>query len=310
MKQLLAVRDALSRFYGKYDMPIRLLCKFLLAFWVFYEIRSDMGAEGIFGKLFVILILAALCAFLPSNGMILIAACMLMVYFYSVSLETAVVGGMTLVIGMLVYFSISSRSAYPLIITALAVKWEVGCASAVLFGLMGGPLTAVGVAFGALVPNLTETLVNGSGNLQSSATDAAEIMVQKMAALMNGLLSNREMVALAVILTVIMLLVYMIRIMEIKYAWTLAAGTGIFVYALLRMILGITGILDTEAIRLVIEIVAAALLAAAAQLMFFSLDYKKTENLRFEDDEYYYYVKAVPKKKIHRKRRNRRSEGR
>ena len=310
MKQLLAVRDALSRFYGKYDMPIRLLCKFLLAFWVFYEIRSDMGAEGIFGKLFVILILAALCAFLPSNGMILIAACMLMVYFYSVSLETAVVGGMTLVIGMLVYFSISSRSAYPLIITALAVKWEVGCASAVLFGLMGGPLTAVGVAFGALVPNLTETLVNGSGNLQSSATDAAEIMVQKMAALMNGLLSNREMVALAVILTVIMLLVYMIRIMEIKYAWTLAAGTGIFVYALLRMILGITGILDTEASRLVIEIVAAALLAAAAQLMFFSLDYKKTENLRFEDDEYYYYVKAVPKKKIHRKRRNRRSEGR
>ena len=310
MKQLLAVRDALSRFYGKYDMPIRLLCKFLLAFWVFFEIRSDMGAEGIFGKLFVILILAALCAFLPSNGMILIAACMLMVYFYSVSLETAVVGGMTLVIGMLVYFSISSRSAYPLIITALAVKWEVGCASAVLFGLMGGPLTAVGVAFGALVPNLTETLVNGSGNLQSSATDAAEIMVQKMAALMNGLLSNREMVALAVILTVIMLLVYMIRIMEIKYAWTLAAGTGIFVYALLRMILGITGILDTEAIRLVIEIVAATLLAAAAQLMFFSLDYKKTENLRFEDDEYYYYVKAVPKKKIHRKRRNRRSEGR
>ena len=310
MKQLLAVRDALSRFYGKYDMPIRLLCKFLLAFWVFFEIRSDMGAEGIFGKLFVILILAALCAFLPSNGMILIAACMLMVYFYSVSLETAVVGGMTLVIGMLVYFSISSRSAYPLIITALAVKWEVGCASAVLFGLMGGPLTAVGVAFGALVPNLTETLVNGSGNLQSSATDAAEIMVQKMAALMKGLLSNREMVALAVILTVIMLLVYMIRIMEIKYAWTLAAGTGIFVYALLRMILGITGILDTEASRLVIEIVAAALLAAAAQLMFFSLDYKKTENLRFEDDEYYYYVKAVPKKKIHRKRRNRRSEGR
>ena len=310
MKQLLAVRDALSRFYGKYDMPIRLLCKFLLAFWVFFEIRSDMGAEGIFGKLFVILILAALCAFLPSNGMILIAACMLMVYFYSVSLETAVVGGMTLVIGMLVYFSISSRSAYPLIITALAVKWEVGCASAVLFGLMGGPLTAVGVAFGAPVPNLTETLVNGSGNLQSSATDAAEIMVQKMAALMNGLLSNREMVALAVILTVIMLLVYMIRIMEIKYAWTSAAGTGIFVYALLRMILGITGILDTEASRLVIEIVAAALLAAAAQLMFFSLDYKKTENLRFEDDEYYYYVKAVPKKKIHRKRRNRRSEGR
>ena len=31
------------------------------------------------------------------------------------------------------------------------------------------------------------------------------------------------------------------------------------------------------------------------QLLFFSVDYSRTENIQFEDDEYYYYVKAVPK---------------
>lgn len=310
MERILMMRDALSRFYGKYDMPIRLLCKFLLAFWVFFEIRSDMGAEGFFGKLIVILILAVLCTFLPSNGIILIAACMLMAYFYSVSLETAVVGGMALVIGMLVYFSISSRSAYPLILTALAVKWGVGCAPAALFGLIGGPLTAVGVAFGALVPNLTETLVNGSGTFQSTATDAAEIMVQKMAVIMNALLSNHEMLALAVLLTAVMLLVYIMRTMEIKYAWTIAITAGILAYAISRMILSFFEILDVSALQLVIELAVASIVAAAAQGMLFTLDYKKTENLRFEDDEYYYYVTAVPKQKIRRKRRNRRSEGR
>ena len=31
------------------------------------------------------------------------------------------------------------------------------------------------------------------------------------------------------------------------------------------------------------------------ELLFFSVDYSRTENIQFEDDEYYYYVKAVPK---------------
>ena len=36
----------------------------------------------------------------------------------------------------------------------------------------------------------------------------------------------------------------------------------------------------------------------------FSLDYRRTENVRFEDDEYFYYVKAVPKIKVTEKNRN------
>ena len=31
------------------------------------------------------------------------------------------------------------------------------------------------------------------------------------------------------------------------------------------------------------------------EVIFFSVDYSRTENVQFEDDEYYYYVKAVPK---------------
>ena len=31
------------------------------------------------------------------------------------------------------------------------------------------------------------------------------------------------------------------------------------------------------------------------EVVFFSVDYSRTENVQFEDDEYYYYVKAIPK---------------
>ena len=41
---------------------------------------------------------------------------------------------------------------------------------------------------------------------------------------------------------------------------------------------------------------AVGLLLAGFVLVFrFSLDYRRTESLRFEDDDYMYYVRAVPK---------------
>ena len=34
------------------------------------------------------------------------------------------------------------------------------------------------------------------------------------------------------------------------------------------------------------------------EVIFFSVDYSRTENVQFEDDEYYYYVKAIPKNTV------------
>ena len=41
--------------------------------------------------------------------------------------------------------------------------------------------------------------------------------------------------------------------------------------------------------------VVAGCICFILQFLFFNLDYRRTENVQFEDDEYYYYVKAVPK---------------
>ena len=46
-------------------------------------------------------------------------------------------------------------------------------------------------------------------------------------------------------------------------------------------------------------IITGVILGVAAayicNIVFFALDYKRTEYVQYEDDEYYYYVKAVPK---------------
>jgi len=46
---------------------------------------------------------------------------------------------------------------------------------------------------------------------------------------------------------------------------------------------------------MIIGIIIGAVAAYICKVVFFSVDYKRTEFVQYEDDEYYYYVKAVPK---------------
>lgn len=48
-------------------------------------------------------------------------------------------------------------------------------------------------------------------------------------------------------------------------------------------------------IFMIIGVILGAVVGYLCQILFFSVDYKRTEFVQYEDDEYYYYVKAVPK---------------
>lgn len=310
MRVLLGIRDRLSRFYGEHDTAIRILAKFCMAFCAFAMINSALGQAAILRNPLLTVGLALICAFLPSNSTVMIGAGMVLIHFYGISLEAAIAGGGMLIIGMLLYFSIAPHSAVPLILTAVTMRMGIPGAAAVLFGLIGGPLSAVGVIFGVLAYDLIEMTNRMGGNLQATASDAAEAMMQKMTALMNAVISNRQMLVTAVTLAVLLWVVWLIRRMAIRYAWMAAAVVGLLVYIILQCVSSFILGLQIEIPAQILNVSAAFLTAGAAQAFLFSLDYRRTENVRFEDDEYFYYVKAVPKRKVYRKKRSRRSERR
>ena len=86
-----------------------------------------------------------------------------------------------------------------------------------------------------------------------------------------------------------------VRRLKIDNAWTYAIAAGIVV----QFIVLLAGILVTGAkINLILMIVGTVLggvVGYLCQILFFSVDYSRTEYVQYEDDEYYYYVKAVPK---------------
>lgn len=310
MGLLLKVRDRISRFYGEHDTVIRILAKFCMALCAFAMINASLGQIPLLCNPVVVGALALVCAFLPSNSTVMIGAGMILVHFYGISLEAAIAGGGMLIVGMLLYFSIAPHSAVPLILTAITMRMGIPSAAAVLFGLVGGPLSAVGVIFGVFTWYLVETTNRMGGTLESQAVDAAEAMVQKMTELMNAVISNREMAVTAAALAIVLWIVWLIRRMAVKYAWMVAAGTGLLIYVGIRCISGVVLQIPVPALTLILDVALAAVTALAAQAFLFSLDYRRTENVRFEDDEYFYYVKAVPKRKVYRRKRSRRSERR
>lgn len=310
MGLLLKARDRMSRFYGEHDTVIRILAKFCMALCAFAMINASLGQISFLRNPVVVGALALVCAFLPSNSTVMIGAGMILVHFYGISLEAAIAGGGMLIVGMLLYFSIAPHSAVPLILTAITMRMGIPSAAAVLFGLVGGPLSAVGVIFGVFTWYLVETTNRMGGTLESQAVDAAEAMVQKMTELMNSVISNREMAVMAAALAILLWIVWLIRRMAVKYAWMVAAGTGLLIYVGIRCISGVVLQIPVPALTVILDVALAAVTAMAAQAFLFSLDYRRTENVRFEDDEYFYYVKAVPKRKVYRRKRSRRSERR
>ena len=307
---LLKVRDRISRFYGEHDTVIRILAKFCMALCAFAMINASLGQISFLCKPVVVGALALVCAFLPSNSTVMIGAGMILVHFYGISLEAAIAGGGMLIVGMLLYFSIAPHSAVPLILTAITMRMGIPSAAAVLFGLVGGPLSAVGVIFGVFTWYLVETTNRMGGTLESQAVDAAEAMVQKMTELMNSVISNREMAVMAAALTILLWIVWLMHRMAVKYAWMVAAGTGLLIYVGIRCISGVVLQIPVPALTVILYVALAAVTSMTAQAFLFSLDYRRTENVRFEDDDYFYYVKAVPKRKVYRRKRSRRSERR
>lgn len=310
MRLLLGIRDSLSRFYGEHDTVIRILAKFCMALCAFGMINASLGQMVMLRNPLIVAVLALVCAFLPSNSTVMIGAGMILIHFYGISPEAAVAGGGMLIVGMLLYFSIAPHSAVPLILTAITMRMGIPGMAAVLFGLIGGPLSAVGVIFGVFTYELVEVTNRMGGTLEATAADAAEAMVQKMTVLMNAVMNNQEMLVMAVALAVLLWMVWLIRRMEIRYAWMTASVTGIIFYVFLRVAGSILTGATVQIVAITADVAAALLTAVAAQAFLFSLDYRRTEQVRFEDDEYFYYVKAVPKRKVHRRKRSRRSERR
>ena len=103
------------------------------------------------------------------------------------------------------------------------------------------------------------------------------------------------MIVLIAALAVTVIVVYIIRRLKIDYAWGYAIGIGSILQFIILVVCEIVFKTEFNIVLIVIGVILGALAGYICNVMFFAVDFRRTEYVQYEDDEYYYYVKAVPK---------------
>ncbi len=285
MTGLLELRDKIKYFFYKNETYVTPALRFVLGLITFITLNSKIGSMAILSNFLVVLFVSAICAFLPTAVLVLAAAVFSLGHMFSLSMELSLIGLAVYLIMYLLYFRLGKRDVVWLLLTVVMFFLGAPYLAPIAVGLLCEPLTIIPMAFGVIVYYLIQTI-------GACIDGGVEDMLQ---ATMQSILSNGAMVLVVVTFVLAAGLVYVIRRLYIDNAWKMAVYAG----AAFQFLVILVGGLIMKTKISIPGLLLGTILAVAGGLVieFFRmlLDYRRTEEVQYEDDEYYYYVKAVPK---------------
>lgn len=292
MKNILVLKEHIRNFYGKYEIYLTPLFKFLLALLSLLLINSAWGYMEKLKSFPIVLVAALFCSFLPMNCIILIAALFMLLHLYALSVECAVVVFAVFLLLFLLYFRFSPKDTLVVLFLPMCFLLKIPYVVPLAMGLLGTPVAAVSVSCGVMVYYILAYIAENQATL--GVTDAENGM-QKFKVVIDGLLNNKAMLMTVIAFAVTVILVYMIRRLSINYSWTIAMVAGTIADLVILLLGDLMFDTNISIAGTIIGSVVSLGIVKLIQFFAFNVDYSRTELVQFEDDEYYYYVKAVPK---------------
>lgn len=292
MTNLLVFKEYIKKFYSNNELYIMPAVKFLLAGLSLLLINVNLGFMDKINNPAIVLIVALMCSFLPMGCILFFAALFVLLHFYALALEIAVVALAVFLVMFLLYFRFSTKDTLLVLLTPICFVLKIPYVMPLAAGLLGTPASAVSVGCGVVVYYLVSYVSTNATAL--NAMEAGEA-VARFRMVIDSILGNREMIIVVAAFAITVIVVYVIRRSSMDFSWMTAIISG----AILDMVIILVGALmyDTSVsvIGVMLGSVVSVLLAKVVQFFALNLDYSRKEKVQFEDDEYYYYVKAVPK---------------
>lgn len=292
MTVLLEMREKLKLMYGKYEILILPVAKFLLAFITLNALNGKMGYMTRLDDVVIVLIVALLCSFLPSGMLVVFATLFSLAHMYALSMEVALVGLCAYLVMYLFYFRFSPKDGLVVVLTPLLCGMSIPYVIPITVGLLCGPSSIVSVSCGVIVYYLIEMVVGISSNIK---TMGEEDVMEKIRMAIEGLVGNKAMLVVIASFAVTVLVVYAIRRLSVDYSWTIAILAGAMTDMAALLVGDLLYDVNFSVGGALLGTLLAVAVALVVQFLRFCVDYSRTEKVQFEDDEYYYYVKAVPK---------------
>ncbi len=292
MAALLELKEKIRRFYGQYNTYILPAGKFLLTLIAMLMLSSSIGFMSALKSPLISVAVAAVCAFLPAGFMVVCLSLVMVVHLYSISAEFALVTLGLIAVMYFLYFRLAPRTGYLIVVTVLLCFIKLPYLAPIALGLTVGLPALIPAGFGVVIYYIVRT---ASAYEAAITEETVSNTVQKFTFIIESFAKNKDMLLILLVVLVAIVFVSVIKRMSVENAWNIAIAVG----AIAEFIIVIVGKLVLQAqlnvVVAILGILLSTLIGYICELLFFNLDYKRTEFVQFEDDEYYYYVKAVPK---------------
>ena len=299
MTNLLEIKDRLIRFYSKYETYLFPVVKFIVAIVLFTVINMNIGFMEKISRFPIALILALVCAILPVNATIWLAAFVVLADMYALSMEVAVTTLVLFAALFFLYFRFAPKDGFAAVLTPVCFKLNIPYVMPIGCSLLRDAYSVVAIICCTVIYYFLDGIHQNSGTLKNVVADGeTAATTSKFDISVGQLLSNKEMYLVIAIFTITAIVVYLVRRLEVEHAWTLAIISGVLIEVVGLfagyLVLNVSG----KTLGLLIGNILSLLISFVIQFLFMNLDYARTERVQFEDDDYYYYVKAVPKKMV------------
>ena len=295
MKKFLSVRTVITAFYERYSRYVNGLMRFAFSLTVYLTVIYNTGYNTGISSPFLAVGMALISVFLPRSVISVLTAVLVFLEFLSVSVTVAAVAGVLFFVMLLMYFVFRPGDSWLMPLTLMICLFNITPALLPI-GLMINPAEVIVVLFGVVIYGLM-VVVKKDFSVLSSASGSLTVGGQ-VNLVLTDLVTNNRFILIAVTLTVSLLFIAAVRHSRINYAGPVAAVAGGLLY-LLSFLLGSYFLSVTvNYVLLLAGYVLDAVISFFILAFVINVDYRRTENVQFEDEDYYYFVRAVPKSSI------------
>ncbi|MBP3198654.1 MAG: hypothetical protein J6N21_16840 [Butyrivibrio sp.] len=292
MTSLLELKQYIKRFYIKHETYITYIWKFLLALISIMVINNRLGYMDALTNVAIVMMASLLCAILPPNFIVFIAAAFVIGHLYSLGVECALIALVIFLLMFLLYFRFSPKDTLAVLLTPIFFFMHIPYIMPLAMGLLGTPSSVVSVSFGLVISYMISYF---SSNATCFGSEGVEEAANEFSNIVSGIVGNKEMIVMIAAFAITLVLVYIIRRSSVDNSWKIAIAVGAIGLIIFTLIGDIVTDTQISIPGVIIGTIISALLMLVLEFFAFNLDYSRTEKVQFEDDEYYYYVKAVPK---------------
>ncbi|MCF0144990.1 MAG: hypothetical protein HUJ73_00235 [Eubacterium sp.] len=291
MDILIKIKDKCREIYADYDTIIRPILKFGLAVMILLLINNKLGYLSALNNLFILIILAVVCAILPLNGTVVIGCALIVAHCFGLGVEVGGFAFILYLLMLLMYFRFVPKDALVLLLTPVAFILNVSLAIPLCLGQIRKPVSALSMIFGIVSWQFVLSIGTTIEPLKSTPDVSMLDVIQTMP---KSLLSQNALFQI-IIYVIVMLVVIAVRSLGTDYGHEKAIIAGAVVYVVLEIagsrILGT----ETSVGSVILCAVLSVAIAWFLKTFYFTADYTKSETLMFEDDRNYYRVRVIPK---------------